>query len=365
MLGTGVILLRRTWPALVAGPVAALLASCGPAKAPPTEPAIAVVETAAVATAADRGLLLSGTLARRREMTLSFRTAGVITDLVVDAGDTVAAGQSLARIDPTGVEARRTQVEADLERVRRDLRRDETLFTQGYVSQQRIDDRRSALKSAQAAYDSAVFDRRWASLSAPAGGVVLERLAQRGEVVQPGQAVLRIADLASPLVLRVPVADRDLVRIADGQPVEITVDGLPGETLIGRVVKVGQAASPRTGAVVVEVEAPSRPNMRSGLTAKARFGPLPGGTGPAAPVAVLSVPAEAILEAQGDQAFVFRLQGDRVRRVAVRFHGFDGDFARVSGLAPTDRVVTAGAGFVSDGERVRTADTAAMAGAVR
>jgi multidrug efflux pump subunit AcrA (membrane-fusion protein) len=117
--------------------------------------------------------------------------------------------------------------------------------------------------------------------------------------------------------------------------------------------------------VIVEVEAPSRPNMRSGLTAKARFGPLPGGTGPVGPAALLNVPAEAILEAQGDQAFVFRLQGDRVRRVAVRFHGFDGDFARVSGLAPTDRVVTAGAGFVSDGERVRTADPAAMAGAVR
>jgi multidrug efflux pump subunit AcrA (membrane-fusion protein) len=249
--------------------MAALLASCGPAKAPPMEPVIAVVETAVVAPAAEGGLILSGNLARRREMTLSFRIAGVITDLAVDAGDTVAAGQSLARIDPTGVEARRTQVEADLERVRRDLRRDETLFSQGYVSQQRIDDRRSALKSAQAAYDSAVFDRRWASLSAPAGGVVLERMAQTG------------------------------------------------------------------GAARVE------------------------------PAAVLSVPAEAILEAQGDQAFVFRLQGDRVRRVAVRFHGFDGDFARVSGLAPTDRVVTAGAGFVSDGERVRTADTAAMAGAVR
>ncbi len=357
--------LRWTWPGLVAGPMAALLASCGPAKAPPVEPAVAVVETAAVAPAAEEGLILSGALARRREMTLSFRIAGVITDLVVDAGDTVVAGQSLARVDPTGVESRRTQAEADLERVRRDLRRDEALFSQGYVSQQRVDDRRSALKSAQAAYDSAVFDRRWASLLAPAGGVVLERMAQRGEVVQPGQAVLRIADLASPLVLRVPVADRDLARITTGQPVEITVDGLPGETLIGRVVKIGQAAAPRTGAVIVEVEAPSRPNMRSGLTAKARFGPPPGGASASGSAALLRVPAEAILEAQGDKAFVFRLQGDRVRRIAVRFAGFDGDFARVEGLSPTDRVVTAGAGFVSDGERVRTGDTAALAGAVR
>lgn len=357
--------MRRTWPGLVAGPAAALLASCGPAKAPPAQPAIAVVETVAVAPAAEDGLILSGTLARRREITLSFRLAGVITDMAVDAGDTVAAGQSLARLDPTGIESRKTQAEADLERVRRDLRRDETLFAQGYVSQQRIDDRRSALKAALAAYDSAVFDRRWASLSAPAGGVVLERMAQRGEVVQPGQAVLRIADLTSPLVLRVPVADRDLFRVAAGQRVEITVDGLPGETLIGQVVKIGEAASPRTGAVMVEVETPSRPNLRSGLTAKARFGPPPGGASAQGPSGLLSVPAEAILEAQGDKAFVFRLQGDRVRRVAVRFAGFDGDFARLGGLSPTDQVVTAGAGFVSDGERVRTADAATLAGRVQ
>jgi RND family efflux transporter MFP subunit len=354
----------------LAGPLAALLlAGCGPARTPPAEPPPAVVETAAVEAAADGTLTLSGTLARRREMTLSFRIAGVITAMSVDAGDAVEAGQPLARIDPTGVEARRAQAEAELERVRRDMRRDEALFAQGYVSRQRMDDRRSALKAAEAAYESAAFDRRWASLSAPAGGVVLARLAQRGEVVQPGQAVLRIADLASPLVVRVPVADRDLARIAPGQSVELTLDALPGEVLSGRVVKIGEAVDPRTGAVIVEVEAPSRPNLRSGLTAKARFVAAaigtPGDSGAIAPGGLLRVPAEAILEANGDKAFVYRLQGDRVRRIAVRFDGFDGDFARIGGLSPGDRVVTAGAGFVSDGERVRVADAAALAGAVR
>ncbi len=347
-------------PLIAVGILTIGLTACGGKSAEPAAPPPPAVETATVeAASGGNGLTLSGTLERRREMTLSFRIAGVITNLSVDAGDTISSGQVLARIDPAAVDARQQQAEAELERSRRDLRRDQTLFDKGYVSGQRLDDRRSAAKAAQAAYDSAAFDRRWARLTAPAGGVVLERLAQSGEVVQPGQAVLRVADLSSPLVLRVPVADRDLGSIAVGQTVQITVDALPGQMLTGRVVKIGQAADPATGAIQVEVELPGRPDLRSGQTAKAGFG-APTATGD-----FVRVPAEAILEADGERAFVFRLEAGKVRRTEVFFAGFDGDFARVKGLSPGARVVTAGAGFVSDGETVRVADAAALAGAVK
>lgn len=347
-------------PLIAVGILTVGLTACGGRSAEPAAPPPPAVETAAVEPAGGGGgLTLSGALERRREMTLSFRIAGVITNLSVDAGDPISSGQVLARLDPAAVDARQQQAEAELERSRRDLRRDQVLFDKGYVSGQRIDDRRSAVKAAQAAYDSAAFDRRWARLIAPASGVVLERLAQSGEVVQPGQAVLRIADLTSPLVLRVPVADRDLGAVAVGQSVQVTVDALPGQALSGRVVKIGQAADPATGAIQVEVELPGRPELRSGQTAKASFG-APQATGD-----FVRVPAEAILEADGDRAFVFRLEGGKVRRTEVAFAGFDGDFARVKGLAPGSRVVTAGAGFVSDGETVRVADAAALAGAVK
>jgi RND family efflux transporter MFP subunit len=189
--------------------------------------------------------------------------------------------------------------------------------------------------------------------------VVLERAAQVGEVVQPGQTVVRVADLASPLVLRAGVADRDIPRIALGQQVTATVDSLPGEVLSGRVVRVGQGADPRTGAVLVEVELPGRPELRSGLTAKVTFPSAATGDGG------VRVPAEAILEANGDKAHVFRLKGDRAVRTPVVFLGFDGDDARLRGLAPGDRVITAGGGFISDGERVRVADPRALTGAVK
>ncbi|MFM1959771.1 MAG: hypothetical protein RL588_1288 [Pseudomonadota bacterium] len=335
------------------------LAACD-GRDPVAAPQPLAVETAAAASdGVGGGLTVTGTLERQREMNLSFRVGGVMTALSVDVGDAVAAGQVLARIDPSAVNARVTQADSELERARRDLRRDEALFAQGYVSNQRLEDRRSALKAAQAAYDAAAFDGRWSRLVAPAGGVVLERAAQVGEVVQPGQTVVRVADLASPLVLRAGVADRDIPRIAQGQPVTATVDSLPGVVLSGRVVRVGQGADPRTGAVPVEVELPGRPELRSGLTAKVTFPSAATGDGG------VRVPAEALLEANGDKAHVFRLKGDRAVRTPVVFLGFDGDDARVRGLAPGDRVITAGGGFISDGERVRIADPRALAGAVR
>ncbi|MFM1960870.1 MAG: hypothetical protein RL588_2387 [Pseudomonadota bacterium] len=305
------------------------------------------------------GLIVDGTLRRQREMTLAFRVGGVMTALSVDAGDSVSVGQVVARIDPSAVNARVTQAEAELERARRDLRRDEALFADGFVSNQRMEDRRSAVKVSLAALDAAAFDGRWSRLVAPAGGVVLERLAQAGEVVQPGQAVIRIADLSSPLVLRVSVADRDLAQVSPGQAVRAVIDAIPGPPLSGKVVRIGQGADPKTGTVIVEVELPDRLDLRSGLTGKAVF-PTSGGIPD-----VVRVPSEAVIEARGDQAFVFRMKGDRVARTQVVFLGFDGDYARLRGLSVGERVVTAGGGFVSDGQKVRIADTRALLGDLR
>lgn len=300
-------------------------------------------------------LTATGPLERRREMTLSFRIPGVITRLTVDDGDVVRAGQVLATLDPAGVAAAEARASVEVERARRDLARDQALFDKGFVSRQRLDDRRSALKAAQASAGAAAFDRRWATLVSPAGGVVLQRAAQAGEVVQPGQAVLRIADESSPLTLRAPLPDRDVARVRVGQAASVRVDGLV-TPIAGRVARVGERAGAQTGAVDVEIELSSAAGLRSGQMATAEISVPMAAEAPA----LARVPAEAILEADGKRAFVLVLDKGVARRRAVNFGGFDGDDALVGGLAPEARVITAGAGFVSDGEAVRVTDPARL-----
>lgn len=346
---------RTPLPPLAALLMTTALAACGgkpatEAATPPTP-----VEAAIVAAPGAAGAVTgAGTLERRREMALSFRIPGVLTAMKVEAGDRVSAGQLVAAIDPAGVDARQQQTVADLERARRDIERDKTLFEKGYVSRQRIDDRTSALKAAQAAYDAARFDRRWASLLSPASGVVLERRAQTGEVVAAGQVVARIADLSSPLVLRLPLSAREAARVRVGDVAQIRVEDFGDQALNGRVTRVGEAADTRTGAISVEIELSAPPAaLRSGQVAHATLSVR---TAPGATTAFARIPAEAVLEANGQRAFVYRFDQGKARRMAVGFGGFDGDDALVSGLPDGAQVITAGAGFVADGEAVRVID---------
>jgi RND family efflux transporter MFP subunit len=341
-----------------------LLASCGPAKTPAAPPPPQAVEAVSVAAPrAEGGVTATGTLERRREMALSFRIAGVLTKVGVEAGDPVRAGQVLATIDPAAVDARQQASGADLDKARRDLARAQTLYAKGYVAKVRVDDAQSTVKAAQAAYSGAAFDRRWAQLVSPASGVVLARRAQAGEVVQAGQAVVSVADLNSPLVLRVPLAARDVAGVGVGSAVEIVVDALPGQSLTGHVTRVGQAADSRTGAVTIEIEVAARPELRSGQIATARIATRTAAT---ASSGFSRIPAEAVLEASGAKAAVLLLEngpkGAWARRAPVRFGGFDGDDALVAGLADGARVITAGAGFVSDGDRVAVTDPKALGG---
>lgn len=338
------------------------LAGCGgkpKAKASAAAEAPTAVQTARVeAPGAGEPIRATGVLRRVRETVLSFRIPGVITRLTVDEGDPVAAGQVIATLDPAGVDARMRQAAADLAKAKREVARFEPLVEKGAVSREQLDTQRTTLASASAAYDAAAFDRRWATLRAPSSGVVLVRTAQTGEVVNIGQAVVTMADTGSPLVLRAPITDRDVGRVRMGMPVTVRLDSMPGRTLSGRVSRVGQRARAENGQVEVEATVAAEPGLRSGMLGSlemaAAGGPVAGG-------GFARVPAEAVMEASGGRAAVLRVDGGRVRRTAVSFGGFDGDHALIGGLEPGTEVVTAGAGYVSDGEKVTVVDPARLA----
>lgn len=326
------------------------LAACGAPKAKPVAEPPPAVEVVQLGAAAGVDVIhATGALKREREPVLSFRIPGVITRLTVQEGDAVRAGQVIATLDATGVEARRRQAAADLELAHRDLDRFEALAERGFAPRQQLENQRTAVVQAKAALDSASFDSRWATLTAPSAGLVLTRTAQSGEVVGAGQAVVSLADETSPLVLRAPLADRDALRVAVGATASIRLEALPGETLTGRISRIAQRADAQSGVVEVEIALDPRPGLRSGLIASADITPttraVSGG---------LRVPAEALLEANGQTAavLIYTPADRRVHRRAVRFIGFDGDAAVIEGLAAGAQVVTAGAGYVGDGQTV-------------
>lgn len=343
--------MQSQWLAVALALASGLGACSGRHEAVQPPPPLTVEVAAPRPSSATRNLRVSGTVARQREIALSFRIQGVLTSLRVDAGDSVKAGEILASLDPAAVKARQTQAAADLERAKRDLERDRTLFASGYVSQQRVDDRLTAVKTATAAYEAAAFDGRWAQLVSPVSGVVLARRVQNGEVVQPGQTVLQLGDTSSPLIVRAPIADRDVSLLKLGQTVTVSLD--KAQTLTGQISRIGQQANSQTGAVEIEVTLPKGSPLRSGQIVDVALALLLD----AHQAKWMRIPAEAILEATPTSARVFVIDGSgqKVRNTTVSFSGFDGDDALVSGLAPQARVVTSGAGFLVEGATVTVA----------
>lgn len=315
-----------------------------------SEPEVVAVRTAGIEQERiARPIVASGVLGPKEEIGLSFRAGGVIERITVDAGDVVKAGQLLASLDLREIEAAVTRAESAAEDAERDLARARRLYESGALSLSAVQDAETRMKAAQADLEAARSNRRYAVITAPSGGVILRRLAEPGEVAAPGAPVLVLGSDARGSVVRVGLTDRDVLRVSDGDRARVRFDALPERVFEGRVTEISAAAEPGTGTYPVEVQLPAGAPRTAGLVAEVEIQPASG-------VMASLVPVEAVLEADGDGATVFVLStdGQRAERRRVRVAWLLGDrVALLDGLHGATQVITEGAAWLRDGEKVR------------
>lgn len=292
----------------------------------------------------------AATLHREREASLSFRVAGTITALPARIGQHLPAGALVAALDPTPYAAAATRAEAEAGRTARAASRYGALVGEGAVGAAQAGDAADAARAAGAQLKAARYDLAATRLTMPFAGVVLARRAEQGETIGAAQMVVQVADLSSPLLATVQVPSALAARLRPGQRAEVALSARP-VPLAGRVLRVSGGADPRSDLVSVDVALADGAGLASGAAASVRF---PDAAPVAADVGGIRINAEALLEAQGDTAHVYVIDaGGRARRRTVRFLGFDDQLARVSGLNRGERVVTMGAGFVTEGARLQ------------
>ena len=211
------------------------------------------------------------------------------------------------------------------------------------IARQQRDDARTTLDVAEARLRAARFGQRFGRLVAGADGTVLARLAEPGEVVAAGQPVLRVSGAGKGWVLPVTLADRDGLRVREGDAATVRFDALPDRILAATVTRVAGEASATSGGIVVELAiAGDAPPLRSGLVGKARI------TTDADEVG-LRIPTSALVAAGGEGGQVFVVDAGVARLRTLRL----GDGVTVlEGLAPDDRVVVGGGVFLEDGMAV-------------
>ena len=293
----------------------------------------------------------TGVVAAKEEIPLGFKIGGVLLALDVHEGDRVRAGQTLAALDLREIDALVTKARSAAAKAERDHARVRALFADSVASLAQLQDTETALEVARADLQAAQVNQRYATIVAPSDGVVLRRLAEPGQTVAPGAPVVVLGSAAHGTVLRVGLADRDVVRVRIGDRAMVRVDAWPDRALGGTVRQIAAAATPGTGTYAVEIALDSSAGVASGMVGHAEIAV-------AARARVPVVPVEALLEADGDRAAVYTLGDDGLaRRVPVRVAWVRGDRVALrdveGGLAGVRAVVTDGAAYLEDGARAR------------
>ena len=114
-----------------------------------------------------------GRLALKAEVSLSFKTGGVVESVSTDEGRRVRRGQLLAQLDLSEIEARSTQARAALGKAERDLARAQDLYDDGAATLEQVQNVRTALEVARSDLDIAEFNVYYSVIRAPASGWVL------------------------------------------------------------------------------------------------------------------------------------------------------------------------------------------------
>ncbi|MEO7386453.1 MAG: efflux RND transporter periplasmic adaptor subunit, partial [Gammaproteobacteria bacterium] len=238
------------------------------------------------------------------------------------------------------------------DKAQRDLARSTKLRADEVISEEELEALRTQAAVAQAALRAAEFNRNFSSILAPRDGVVLRKLVEEREFVQPGKAVLVVGPKAGGYIVRAGLSDRDIVRLRLGDPAVVTTDAFPGTELAGRVTVLPGAADAASGLFGIEVElAPAPFRLVSGLAARLRIDPAIASetTLPYAPIA-------SVIEANGAEAAVLVVEGGVARRRSVRIAFIaPTSVAIASGLKSGESVVTDGALYLKDGEAIQVA----------
>ena len=336
---------------------ALILAACAKAPAPvASAPDVVAVKLAAVA-ASDAGssLAMAGTVRLKRETALAFNTAGRLARVDVREGDTVRAGQPLARLDPTGLDAAAAAARADAVRADADYKRLRALGAAGWVTRPRVESAQAATAAAAARVNQTGFDVRFSRIVAPTAGVVLRRHLEPGQMVATGTPVVTIGELASGYVLRVPLPDGDLARLRLGDHAAVTIAAVSPVAIPAVVSEIAARGDDRTGTFQVELRLPPVAGLRSGLIGNAV---LRVAAGPAVSTTTQRVPASAVFAARADEGFVYVYvpATGTVRTRLVRLGDVDDRSITVTwGLRAGEQVVVSGVDRLRDGAKVRVA----------
>ena len=307
-----------------------------------------------------RALPVSGSLKAVDSAYVKARVPGELQGLTLREGDAVKAGQVIARIDATEMQARLKQAreQADAARAQIDIAErqygnNKALVDQGFISRSALDTSANNLAAAQsnhkaalAAVDLAAKGMEDTVLRAPISGIVSQRLAQPGERVPVDGRVVEIVDL-SRLELEATLSAADSVEVQVGQQAQLQVEG-SARPVTARVVRINPSAQAGSRSVLGYLAVVDPTGLRQGLFAQGTLG--------VGRASALAVPLSAV-RTDKPAPYVQVVEDNKVAHKAVtpgaRGEADKDTWVGVTGLQPGAVVVRGHVGPLREGTAVK------------
>lgn len=304
-----------------------------------------------------------------REAFLSFRVGGPLVKVDAQPGDLVKKGHVLMRIDPRdfesdirALESRLAGAQALLEKAKLDHLRAKSLLAENVISKAAFDatladhdTAKASVKNLQTQIQTARHRLADTKLEAPFDGIVSGRRVDNHEMVAAGQVVMAILDLSN-LEIRVSVPESEIAHrsLKAGQEAYVVFSPLPGKRFPAHLKEWDATPDPatRTYAVTFALPAPEEGQVLPGMTGDVCWGR-------AIPNAAdgISLPVEALVpDGDGGSAvWIYDAETSTPVKRRVRTGSFveQGRVSILEGLVPGEKVVAAGAVFVSEEMKIK------------
>lgn len=303
---------------------------------------------------------LTGRIEAARNFDAGFQTGGRLQDLSVDVGDTVTAGQVLARLNTTqqqaaliAAQAAERSATAQLDEAKRAFTRLQDLLASGATTRRSVEEAEAAQRVARGALDAAHANvaRTQAAMKSSvvkvhAAGIVTHRFAQVGEVLQAGQPVFRIAEESQREAV-FDVYEAALLEFDPDAAIELDVLANGRLRYTGQVREIAPLIAPATGTIAVRV-------LLQGASETVPLGVPVVARAQGRPRKAVVLPASAItVSANGPAVWVVSAPDNRLVLRDVDIETFTNDkVALRAGLSENEWVVEKGPRGMRQGQTV-------------
>jgi RND family efflux transporter MFP subunit len=252
--------------------LALALTACGQLASPTPIPTVSLDDGAAdsdsSATVLGDTVIASAEVRPVVSVDLSFPLLGKVTSVEVEVGDSVTAGQTLATLDTTIIEARIAEAEARVLSAETQVSYLQRVGVGNAYEQ--IEAAQADVDRAQAVVDQLKAQLAQATLTTPIAGTIIKVDVAPGETANPGQVIFVIADLDKMRIETTDLSERDIPAVQVGQAALAFIDAMD-ETFQGEVIDIDRQSETVGGDVTyrVTIELNQQPpGLRWGMSAE-------------------------------------------------------------------------------------------------